>query len=72
MTVNDPVPTLLLHPTTSCPRCDGRRILGLSFNPDSHFAWHECHECGHLWAIPQGWTPHEEPGPRQLREQGAA
>jgi hypothetical protein len=71
MSVNETVSTLLLHPRTSCPRCDGRQILALSVNPDSQFAWHECDECGHLWAIPHGWTPHQ-PGPRQLPERRAA
>jgi hypothetical protein len=72
MSVDQTVSTLFLHPTISCPRCDGRRILALSLNPDTQFAWHECHGCGHLWAIPQGWTPHLEPGPRQLPKRGAA
>jgi predicted RNA-binding Zn-ribbon protein involved in translation (DUF1610 family) len=72
MSVNQTVSTLVFPPTTSCPRCDGRQILGHSVNPDSQFAWYECHECGHLWAIPQGWTPHVEPGARQLPKRGAA
>ena len=71
MSVNHTVSTLFLHPTTSCPRCDGPRILALSVNTDSQFAWHESHECGHLRAIPQGWTRHDERGPRQLPERGA-
>jgi hypothetical protein len=53
--------TLLINPTTACPRCNGRRVLGLAVNIDSSFAWHECEECRHLWAIPRGWTPHPEP-----------
>ena len=55
MTVNDTVPTLLLYSTTSCPRCEGRRILAHAVSTESQFAWHECHECGYLWAIPS-WS----------------
>ena len=38
------VPTILVHPTRACTRCDGRRILALVVNPESSFAWHECEE----------------------------
>lgn len=72
MSVTRPFQPRFLHLTTACPRCDGRRIRALSLNPGSQFAWHECHECGHLWAMPHGWTPHEGPGPRQLTERGTA
>jgi hypothetical protein len=72
MTVRRTVPTLLLHPTTSCPRCDRRRILALPVNTDSQFAWHECHDCGYLWAIPHGWTPHPQPPVRKDPERGLA
>ena len=52
------VPTLLTHPTTACPRCDGPRIVLLGSADDREFDWRECEECGHLWALPPGWTPH--------------
>ena len=71
MSVNQTGSTLFPDSTTSCPPCDGRQVLALSVSPDSQFAWQECHECDHLWAIPQGWT-HEEPGPRPLTERGTA
>jgi len=72
MTVRRTVPTLLLHPTTSCPRCDGRRILALAVNTGSQFAWHECHQCGYLWAIPYGWMPHTQPHVRKSIKGGVA
>ena len=52
-----------VYPLASCPRCEGRRIVPLAPNADSSFAWHECEECRHLWALPRGWTPHPEPVP---------
>ena len=63
MSVNQTVSTLL-QPTTSCPRCDGEGIIPLPIAIESQFAWHECHECDYLWAIPHGWTPHAEPSLR--------
>ena len=54
-------PTLLVNPTTSCPRCARRRIVALAVDLASSFTWRECEDCGHLWALPQGWTPHPEP-----------
>jgi hypothetical protein len=54
-------PTLLTRASEACPRCDGRRILGVAVNADNSFAWHECEECQYLWAIPHGWLSHAEP-----------
>jgi hypothetical protein len=51
-------PTLFLHPRTACPRCDAGRVLALATNVDSAFAWYECEECRHLWALPYGWMPY--------------
>ena len=56
-------PTLLVHPTTACPRCDGGRILALAVTADSSFAWRECEECRHLWALPRAWTAQADPRP---------
>jgi hypothetical protein len=64
-------PTLLVHPTTACPRCDGGRIGALALDTESSFAWYECAECRHLWAIPRGWTPHAEPRPSYAADRGA-
>jgi hypothetical protein len=60
MTFKHTVPTLLLHPTASCPRCDGREVRALGVNTESQSAWHERHEYDYLWAIPQGWSPHAD------------
>ena len=59
-------PALLLHPRSACPRCDRPRVLALAPNIDSVFAWYECEDCGHLWSVPKGWTPHHE-GPSLVR-----
>jgi len=58
-------PTLLLDPVTACPRCNGPHVLALAERLDSSFAWRECEDCAHLWAIPRGWTPHAESPPPQ-------
>jgi hypothetical protein len=63
-------PTLLVHPTTACPRCDGGRIVALAV-AETSFAWYECAECRHLWAIPHGWTPHAEPRPSPVMDRRA-
>lgn len=69
MRVSKPTsPTLLLRPLTACPRCDGRSIVALAEHAESSFAWYECGECAHLWAIPRGWTPHPEPLPMHSRD----
>ena len=44
----------------ACPRCDSERVVSIGVERDSVFAWHECAECRHLWAVPSGWTPHGE------------
>jgi hypothetical protein len=54
-------PSLLLHPTSACPRCDGRRIKALTDGVDRSFTWQECLDCKHLWAIPREWTPRPAP-----------
>ena len=64
-------PTLLVHPTTACPRCDARRIVALAVDTERSFAWYECAECSHVWAIPRGWTPHAEPRRSSATESGA-
>jgi transcription elongation factor Elf1 len=64
-------PTLLVHPTTACPRCDGERIVALALDTERSFAWYECAECNHLWAIPRGWTPHAESRPSSPTERRA-
>lgn len=51
------IPTLLIHPTRACPRCDQRRLRPLAVNSSAVFAWHECEDCAYLWAVPQGWSP---------------
>ena len=61
MPTNTTGPTLLITPTTACPRCSGRRIVALAIAADSSFAWYECEECCHLWALPHGWSLHCEP-----------
>jgi hypothetical protein len=63
MHINASSPGPPVYPLTSCPRCDGRRIVALAPHSDSSFAWHECEECRHLWALPSGWTLHPEPVP---------
>jgi Zn ribbon nucleic-acid-binding protein len=72
MTFTYTVPTLLLHPTTACPRCDGRRILALATNTENRFAWHECHECGYLWAVPHGWMTDADARPPHSAKRGIA
>jgi hypothetical protein len=72
MSVTRPVRPLSLHQTTACPRCDGLRSFALSVSPDSLFAWHERHQCGHLWAIPQGWEAAHEISLSQLPKRGTA
>lgn len=52
-------PTLLIRPTTACPRCDDTRVVKLAHDIDGAFAWHECADCSYLWATPFGWTPAE-------------
>jgi len=65
MTFRCTVPTLLLHPTTSCPRCDRRHILALAVDAESD-------PCGSLWPIPHGWTAHTKPAMRWSTERGLA
>ena len=54
------LPTLLTTPTRACPRCDSNRVLAIAAVVDNAFDWRECEECAYLWAIPRGWTAHED------------
>jgi hypothetical protein len=37
-----------------CPRCDGEEIRAVPPTcVESELVWHECQDCGHLWALPQ-------------------
>ena len=57
-------PTLLASARSACPRCVGRHVVALTVQTDSIFKWHECSDCGYLWALPNGWTPHPQPALR--------
>ena len=46
-----------------CPRCDSVRTRALAVDAESAFTWRECEDCAHLWAVPQGWTPHNASEP---------
>jgi hypothetical protein len=46
-------PTLLLHPSSACPRCDGSGVRALAHDAWSTMAWYECGHCAYLWAIPK-------------------
>jgi hypothetical protein len=36
-----------------CPRCDGEQIRALAPTcVESELVWHECQDCGRLWALP--------------------
>jgi hypothetical protein len=54
-------PSLFETSSGACPRCDGAHVIALAVDLGSAFAWHECQVCQHLWALPQGWTPHAGP-----------
>ena len=47
-------PALFVGLDRGCPRCDGILVRDLPVVAvGSTFDWHECQECGYLWAIPQ-------------------
>ena len=64
-------PTLVVHSSTSCPRCDGVCIRSVGVDAESAFEWRECLGCSFLWGLPRGWTRAD--GPLVSRaHQGAA
>lgn len=58
--VDTAVPTSSAGPPDMCPRCDSLRVAALEMNAPTAFEWYECAACGHLWAIPRGWTLYSE------------
>ena len=43
-----------------CPRCDCEEIRALPPTcVESELVWHECQDCGHLWALPQALGSHD-------------
>jgi hypothetical protein len=46
-------PSVVVRWSRGCPRCDGEEIGALPpLCVDSELVWHECQDCGHLWALP--------------------
>ena len=55
----DPQPLITTRPSVvvrwsrACPRCDGEEMRALPPTcVESELVWHECQDCGHLWALP--------------------